>query len=165
MADRSADLRRFRANLQGEVDSVFLYSALADVEADPRTADIYRKLAAVEDRHADLWRKEIAAAGEAVPQFGPSFRARFLAWLAKRTGPASILPSIAATEARDSAVYDNQPEAVAAGLPADERGHIRAMQRAMAGDGGLPGPRNRPPRRAAPRRLRQRAARRGARRQ
>jgi hypothetical protein len=37
---------RCRANLQGEIDSTALYRALAEIEADPRIAEVYRRLAA-----------------------------------------------------------------------------------------------------------------------
>ncbi|CAN5269120.1 hypothetical protein BH10PSE15_BH10PSE15_12070 [soil metagenome] len=40
-----------------------------------------------------------------------------LSWLARRFGPAFVLPTLAANEVRDSAAYDNQPEARAQGLP------------------------------------------------
>jgi VIT1/CCC1 family predicted Fe2+/Mn2+ transporter len=50
-----------------------------------------------------------------------------------------VLPTVAAAEARDSSVYDNQPEAVAAGLPADERSHRRIVEAVEAASGGLPG--------------------------
>jgi VIT1/CCC1 family predicted Fe2+/Mn2+ transporter len=49
------------------------------------------------------------------------------------------LPTIAAAEARDSAQYDNQPEAVAAGLPLDERSHARIIQAAEVEVGGIGG--------------------------
>jgi hypothetical protein len=48
----ATESERHRANWQDEIDSVALYRALADLEADPRLADVYRRLAAVEDRHA-----------------------------------------------------------------------------------------------------------------
>lgn len=69
----------------------------------------------------------------------PSLRARSLAWLARRFGPAFVLPTLAAAEARDSSAYDNQPEARAAGLPLDERSHARVIQ-AVAGTSGMTGP-------------------------
>ena len=50
-----------------------------------------------------------------------------------------MLPTVAAAEARDSSVYDNQPEAVAARLPADERSHRRIVEAVEAASGGLPG--------------------------
>jgi vacuolar iron transporter family protein len=63
-----------------------------------------------------------------------------LAWLARRLGPAVVLPLINTLERSDSAQYDHQPEAVSAGLPADERSHARVLQ-AMARPphGGLSG--------------------------
>ena len=50
------------------------------------------------------------------------------------------MPTGAAGEARDSAAYDNQPEAVAAGLPADERSHRRIVQAVEEASGGMSGP-------------------------
>jgi vacuolar iron transporter family protein len=47
---------------------------------------------------------------------------------------------LAASEARDSAGYDAQPDAVAGGLPADERSHARIIQAAAGGGGGVAGP-------------------------
>ena len=71
---------------------------------------------------------------------GPSHRARILGWIARRFGSATVLPVIVATETRDHAAYKNQPEAIAAGLPADEQSHSRVIRTAMAGSGGLAGP-------------------------
>jgi VIT1/CCC1 family predicted Fe2+/Mn2+ transporter len=137
--ERSA-ASRFRANLQGEVDGAAVYAALADAEKDPRVADVYRRLAAVEKAHAEFWRSELDRAGIAGRRLTPSLRARALAWLARRFGPAFVLPSIAAGEVRDGARYDNQPEAVAGRLHADERSHARILQAAAIGDRGLAGP-------------------------
>lgn len=139
MPDAKADIRRYRANLQGEIDSVALYSALATVEKDARIADVYRKLAKVEQDHVDFWRQQIEAKGGTAPALGPSFRVKALAWLAKHFGSANILPSIIATEARDESAYLDQSEAVAAGLPSVERSHARVLQSAMVRPGGLAG--------------------------
>lgn len=133
-------LGRYRANLQGEVDGAAVYAALAHAEADPKLAEVYRRLAAVERAHGEFWRKQIRAAGGNPERLRPSLRARLLAWLAGRFGPAFVLPAIAANEARDTGAYDNQPEAVSAGLPGDERSHARLMAAVAGGKGGLPGP-------------------------
>lgn len=45
--DRS-DAARYRSNLQGEVDGASLYRALAQAEADPHVAEVYRRLAAID---------------------------------------------------------------------------------------------------------------------
>lgn len=143
MDDRKPDpkaVRRYRANLQGEVDGAAVYAALAAAESDPRIADVYRRLASVEQAHGEYWRTRIDAAGGRAGGLKPTTRARILAWLAGRFGPAFVLPAIAANEARDVGVYDNQPEAVSAGLPADERSHARLMQVVAGSKGGMPGP-------------------------
>jgi hypothetical protein len=48
----AADITRYEANLKDENDSATLYRALAAAEKDARLAEIYRRLADVEDRHA-----------------------------------------------------------------------------------------------------------------
>jgi len=141
MPDSKAQTR-YLDNLQGEVDSASIYTALAEGERDPKLAEVFRRLAAVESAHATFWRKRIKGTGARLAP-RPTPRARILAWLARRFGPAFVLPMIVAGEARDSTTYDNQPEAAAAGLPADERSHARILRQA-AGDvvsrGGLSGP-------------------------
>jgi len=134
------DVRRYRTNLQGEIDGAALYQALADTEPDPKIAEVYGRLAAIERAHGEFWRGRIGQAGSTPGPARPSLRARTLAWLAHRFGAAFVLPAIAAGEARDSAQYDDQPDAVAAGLPADERSHRRIVQAVEAASSGLPGP-------------------------
>jgi VIT1/CCC1 family predicted Fe2+/Mn2+ transporter len=135
-----ADIRRYQNNLQGEVDGAALYQVLADTEEDPNIAKVYARLAAIERAHGEFWRGRLGEAGARAGATRPSLRARTLSWLARRFGAAFVLPTIAAGEARDSAVYDNQPEAVAAGLPADERSHRRIVQAVESASSGLPGP-------------------------
>ncbi|MFZ1909597.1 MAG: ferritin family protein, partial [Burkholderiales bacterium] len=77
MADRIA---RYRANLQGEIDSSAMYRAMAELDAQPERAEIFRRLAAVEESHADFWRKQLADAGASAPAPHPSWRARLLTW-------------------------------------------------------------------------------------
>jgi VIT1/CCC1 family predicted Fe2+/Mn2+ transporter len=137
---KNDDVRRYRTNLQGEIDGAAIYAALAKAEADPNLAKVYGKLAAVESAHAQFWRDHLDQRGVHGLTLSPSFRARSLAWLARRFGPSFVLPAIAAGEARDIDAYDNQPEAVAAGLPTDERSHARLIGAAADSGRGLSGP-------------------------
>lgn len=121
------DSGRYRGNLQGEIDSAALYNSLADVEQDPHIASIYRRLAAVEESHAEFWRKKLKKLGEKLPPPSAGIRSRLLAWLARRFGPNFVLPVINTLEHLDSGSYDKQPEAVAGGLPAVERSHARVL--------------------------------------
>jgi VIT1/CCC1 family predicted Fe2+/Mn2+ transporter len=134
------DQRRFRDNLQGEVDGAAVYLALAEAEKDPNLANIYRRLAAVEGAHAEFWRSRLDRKTRRRTRLTPSFRARGLSWLARRFGPEFVLPTIAATEMTDSSHYDAQPDAVAGGLSADERSHARIIQAAASTHKGLAGP-------------------------
>jgi vacuolar iron transporter family protein len=139
MAERD-NTARYHSNLQGEVDGAGLYRALADAESDPHLSEVYRRLAAVEEAHAEFWRKQLQKVGAGVGNLSIGWRSRALAWLARRFGPHFVLPTINALEKRDSTQYDRQSEAVAGGLPMDERSHSRIVQ-TVAGmiPGGLSG--------------------------
>jgi VIT1/CCC1 family predicted Fe2+/Mn2+ transporter len=135
-----SEQRRFKDNLQGEVDGAAVYMALAEAEKDPNLANIYRRLAAVERAHAEFWRSRLDRKSRAHTSLTPSFRARTLSWLARRFGPELVLPTIAAAEMNDSSHYDTQPDAVAGGLSADERSHARIINAAASTHKGLAGP-------------------------
>ena len=124
--------RRYSANLQGEIDGAALYKTLAEAEKDPRLATVYRRLAAVEEAHAEFWRSRIRALHGRVPRLRLGFRTRALGWLARRFGPSFVLPTLDTLEHMDSGNYDAQPEAVAGGLPSAERSHARILA-AVAG--------------------------------
>lgn len=135
----NTDAARYRADLQGEVDSASLYRTLADAEADLQTSAIFRKLAAVEDAHAEFWRKNLKRIGARIPVQRPGWRTRALAWLARRFGPEFVLPTINVLEHADSATYDQQPEAIERGLPVAERSHARVLNALAGKSGGLAG--------------------------
>jgi len=136
----SSQEARYRANLQGEVDGAHLYRTLAEVEPNPRIAEIYGRLADVEDGHAQVWKKQIEALGKRVIEPRVSWRTGALAFLARRFGPGFVLPVINTLEQVDSGEYSRQPEAVAAGLPQAERSHARILE-TIAGrpSAGIPG--------------------------
>jgi VIT1/CCC1 family predicted Fe2+/Mn2+ transporter len=137
---RSDPVERYLSNLQGEVDSAGLYRALSESEPDPHLREIYRRLAAVEEAHAEYWRKQLAQTGTQARALRPGWRSRALAWLARRFGPQFVLPIISRLEQRDVTQYDHQPEAVAGGLPDAERSHNRIVQTIAASlPGGLTG--------------------------
>jgi len=121
------DLERYRENLQGEVDGAALYRTLADLETSPQLVEVYRRLAAVEQAHAEFWSKRLAAAGAARAELGPSWRARVLSWAARRFGPNTVLPVVKSLEVIGREQYDAQPEASHTGMPAEERSHARLL--------------------------------------
>jgi vacuolar iron transporter family protein len=132
---------RYRSNLQGEVDSAALYRALADAEQNPQLAEVYRRLAAVEEAHAEFWRKELAKVGARLPALRAGWRTRFLIRLARWFGPTFVLPTVASLERADVSRYDAQPEAASGGLPGAERSHSRVVEAlAQSGPTGAVGP-------------------------
>jgi VIT1/CCC1 family predicted Fe2+/Mn2+ transporter len=130
------DTKRYQDNLQGEIDGAYLYEALAKSEPDPKLAEVYNRLASVERRHAKVWADKLGVPVPAVLE--PGWRTRALAWLSKKLGTQFVLPTVISLEKRDRGLYDSQPEAKAAGLPADEASHARLLQ-AVAGSTGFTG--------------------------
>jgi VIT1/CCC1 family predicted Fe2+/Mn2+ transporter len=125
------DQRRFRANRQDEVDSAAQYRAMADAEPDPGVARIYRELADVEERHAAFWEARLRERGVEPEPPRPSWRARILAWSARRFGPRAILPTVAEREAVGRNDYVRQTETAHTRMPAQERSHARVLAALM----------------------------------
>ena len=113
------------AHLQDEMDGATLYKTLADLEKNEQLAEIYRRLAAVEEKHATLWRERLAANGTPIPPYTPSWRTRTLITLARRFGVGMILPSVATLEQVDSHKYNLQGDA--SSLAGEEKSHARLL--------------------------------------
>lgn len=126
--ERAADIKRYRGNLRDEVDGAALYRLLAKAEKDPHLRTVYERLALSEERHLALWETKLREAGAEVPVFRPSFRIKLIGWLARRLGTTAVSPIVARMEIAATGMYDNQPEAVEANLPADERSHARLFR-------------------------------------
>ena len=130
---------------QDEADAAFLYRLLAEAEREPARQDVYRRLAAVEDRHAGLWRKLLAEAGVACGTPVPSRRARLLAWTARRFGPGVLTTMLLREEGREVRGYmdlfrETAPGAakdVALLLAKESAGHAETLG-TLAGKSGEP---------------------------
>ena len=136
---KNDDIKRLRANLDGERDAVFLYGRLAEAEANPDLAELYRKLAETEKRHVAFWEGRLAEAGAPVPPFRPSFRTRMTARFASRYGAQSVVSSIAKVESGAAQGYDGQEDAESVGMPGEERSHARVFGALARSSAGLPG--------------------------
>ncbi len=130
-----SDIDRWRRNLQGEIDGAFVYHAMASNAGDERLATIYRDLARAEERHADLWRKRLERVAEHPPT-RPGWRARTMAFAARRFGASLIAPTMASEERQSQMMYDDQPEAAGTSLAADERSHARVLHQITGGLSG-----------------------------
>lgn len=127
MAKRE-ELARYRANWQGEIDGAALYRTLADIETQPQLAEVYRRLADTEEKHAAYWERQMAEAGAAVPARKHTLRTRVLMWLARRFGAHFVLPTVTSQESSDSRKYDAQSDARSEGIHRDERSHAKILQ-------------------------------------
>src|SRR5438876_7846076 len=120
------DLYRYQDNFLREQDGIALYRAMAKAEKDPARAEIFEKLAQAEERHAARWARLLKTNGAAIPTYAPGWRILLLGWLSRRFGTQHILPVVTGLESRDQDVYRGQAEA--AGMPAEERGHMRTLR-------------------------------------
>jgi rubrerythrin len=94
------DTKRYTANRQKEIDGAALYKVLADTEKQPQMAEVYRQLAASEEKHAAAWERKLADLKVSIPPRKPTWRAATMIWLAKRFGPQFVLPTITGNEKR-----------------------------------------------------------------
>lgn len=116
------------ANWQDERNSAALYRAIAEVEQNPQLRGVYRRLAETEEKHSYFWEAKLRGAGQPTPHFKLNWRTRTLIFLARRFGPAFVLPNIEPLEQIDSHKYNRQPEARAGGLPQQEQSHARLLR-------------------------------------
>ncbi len=138
MSEQANELRRYIENFKDEIDSTFLYRALAESEKDPKIAGIYRSLAETEAGHANAWADKIRAAGGAVPVSRPSWRTRTIIWLAGRFGIPSVLPTISSIEGEASKSYRRHEDS--RGMVAAESSHARLLRHiSQSAKGGMEG--------------------------
>lgn len=133
------DVKRFLNNRQKEIDGAAMYRVLAKTEKQPQLAEVYKRLAESEEKHAAVWEGKLEALNFKVPPRKLSWRTQTLIWLAKRFGPQFVLPTINENEIADSNAYDGQPEAEAALFAKDEKSHARLISLASSGKGGMSG--------------------------
>ena len=134
-----ADGARWLENRQGEIDSAFQYVAMADGERSANVASVYRRLAAVEEKHAAFWERRLVDAGHSIGPRRPSMRARVLGWLARRLGAGAILPTIAAAEYAQRNDYLGHPETHGTAMTEEERMHARVLGAVLAKSSAIGG--------------------------
>lgn len=133
------ETKRYLNNRQKEIDGAALYSVLAETEKQPQMAEVYRKLAASEEKHAAAWDRKLEELKVSIPPRKPTWRASTMIWLAKRFGPQFVLPTVTSNEKADSEAYDGQPELEATEFSRDEKSHARLLSMASHSTGGLSG--------------------------
>lgn len=136
------DLATSLENLKLERDATVLYDSLAGIEKDPTRAAAFRRIAANERRHADIWARKLTELGATVPPAdGPRPRVRLIMLIARLFGTRSVAELVKALEGDEGDAYESQgasPEVAA--IAADEREHAQiwerlAARKAIAADG------------------------------
>ena len=114
---------RYRRNLARERDAAAVYRALASRRAGEARASLLA-LARAEERHARHWASLLGEDAEDEP-VRSGWRARLLAWLARRVSSLLVLSVVQRAELDGS--YDADKEATAQ-MAADERVHARVVE-------------------------------------
>jgi VIT1/CCC1 family predicted Fe2+/Mn2+ transporter len=133
------DIKRYIANRQKEIDGAALYNVLAETEKQPQMAQVYRKLAASEEKHAATWEKKLEELKVSIPPRKPTWRAATMIWLARRFGSQFVLPTITSNEKADSQAYDGQSDSEAQEFSLEEKSHARLLSVASNSTGGMSG--------------------------
>jgi VIT1/CCC1 family predicted Fe2+/Mn2+ transporter len=120
-------------NLKLERDAIALYDALAGIDKDPARAGAFRRIAANERRHAEVWASKLRELGADVPPpTGPRARIRFIILVASLFGTKSVADLVRALEGDEEALYESQASPEVAAIAADEREHAAIWDRLEA---------------------------------
>ena len=132
------DIQQYLSFLEDELNGAALYRAIADLEKNPKLAEVYRRLAETEESHASQWIKKLEAEGVAAPAFKLTWRTQTLIWLARRFGVGAILPTISGMEDDKTSQYGQQPEV--AQMVSQESSHARLLRQiSQTTRGGMEG--------------------------
>ena len=123
----AAEIEKYREFLQEEVDGIYMYRVLHEIEQDAVLKDVYGRLITAEERHLEVWQDQLRAAGEDATPGRPSWRARLLMGIARRLGTDMVLPVIKTFEMSAQGMYAGDVIAEAEHLPEDEQQHARVF--------------------------------------
>lgn len=87
---------------QDEGDFRFLYQQLAESDKDPERKGFFAEMAAIEQRHQDVFAELLEKQGVPLPNFSPVLRVRLLALIGRVWGVDVMLPAIIRSEASET---------------------------------------------------------------
>ena len=122
-------------NLRLERDAIFLYDALASIEKDEQRASAFRRIAANERRHADVWARKLEERGADVPAppARPRLRVAIIVLLARLFGTRAVSDLVTALEGDEEDIYQAQSSPEVAAIAVDEREHAEIWRQLKLG--------------------------------
>jgi len=129
----SAEKQKYYEFYLDEMNSATIYAALAETVKDEYIAEVYRRMAEVEKKHAKKWASMLADDPAQIPPFKPSMRTRIILWLAKRFGPEMVLSGLQGMEKDGAGAYKAHG---AADFASDEQTHsivLNQLRRTVRG--------------------------------
>jgi len=117
-----------------EMESVFLYRAVAEAEQSEERRALFTKLAGEAEAQAAIWAEEIQkTAGRPPDAYVPATRARVVAAMVRRFGPRRMKSILAAMKVRGMSIYSRSEHPAGHPMPhsVDEIG--RSHRRGIAG--------------------------------
>jgi VIT1/CCC1 family predicted Fe2+/Mn2+ transporter len=122
-------------NLRLERDAILLYDALASIEKDAQRAAAFRRIAANERRHADVWARKLEERGADVPPppTRPRLRVAIIVLLARLFGTRAVSDLVTALEGDEEDIYQAQSSPEVAAIAADEREHAEIWRQLKLG--------------------------------
>jgi VIT1/CCC1 family predicted Fe2+/Mn2+ transporter len=122
-------------NLRLERDAILLYDALALIEKDEQRASAFRRIAANERRHADVWAGKLEERGADVPPppTRPRLRVAIIIGLARLFGTRAVSDLVTALEGDEEDIYQAQSSPEVAAIAADEREHAEIWRQLKLG--------------------------------
>lgn len=121
-----------------EHSSALLYQTMAEVEKDPRIAEVYSRISKTELEHAAHWKEKAAAEGLIIEDYKPDWRTRTLVKLGRKFGTGMILPVLQGMEQTGASGYARVPGATA--MQAQEQSHGRLLEQITGSiKGGMSG--------------------------
>ena len=96
---------RLLEHWQDEGDFHFLYQQLAQTDEEPDRKEFFTRMAAIEQRHQDVFAQLLKEQEISLPNFSPALRVRLLAFTGRLFGIDALLPTIIRSEARETQEY------------------------------------------------------------
>lgn len=124
-------------NLQTEIDACYLYQKLAEHEADPAIAEVYRQMTGIEKGHAEAFAKRMNVSLENLIQ--PSWRAKTLNLIGRIFGYDYVLDALMDTEKSLSNAIISTKRRGKLSITGSETNHVKILRSIMENEGKITG--------------------------